>query len=358
MRLVSGRDSGIEAKVRFLSQPDAYPEHPSRVTALETHMSWVFLTDTHVYKLKKPVRYDYLDFSTLAARRRDSEAEVRLNRRLAPGVYLGIVALTRSRTGQLQLGGKGRVLDWLVRMRRLPGERMLDALIRGGQVREPDIDRLGRRLAAFYAHAPVEPLSAEAYRDRLAARIRANAEALTHPAFGLDAGVPARIAGAQLDFLDSRATVVAERVTARRIVEGHGDLRPEHVCLLDEPVVIDCLEFSRELRILDALDELGYFALECERMDAAIVGKWLLASYVTARGDAAPLALLHFYQSCRALLRAKLALWHLCDDGRGEAGRWRTAGQAYLALGERHVTAALACDPGVTISRESLQLDQ
>ncbi len=104
----------LEAKLAFLKQAAAYPEPTSRVDAIETHMSWVFLTDTHAYKLKKPVRYDYLDFSTIEARHLDSEMEVRLNRRLAAEVYLGVIPLVCDATGVMGLGGAGETIDWLV----------------------------------------------------------------------------------------------------------------------------------------------------------------------------------------------------------------------------------------------------
>ncbi|HWR77674.1 MAG TPA: hypothetical protein VN283_10760 [Thiobacillus sp.] len=330
----------LEAKVGFLAQTDAYPEAPSRVETVETHMSWVFLTDTHAYKLKKPVRYDYLDFSTAEARRLDCEQEVRLNRRLAADVYLGVIPLVLGAEGRLSLGGAGETVDWLVQMRRLPAERMLDHLIRSGAVEQAEISRLARRLARFYAAVPADAITPEAYRHSLAGRIEDNLHALSSPEFGLPQAVPAGLARFQLSFLQSHAGLFDRRVRQGRIVEGHGDLRPEHVCLLPEPVVIDCLEFNREFRILDPADELGYLALECERLHAPEVGRWLLESYSEASGDAPPVALLHFYQSCRATLRAKLAIWHLRDDGRHPPGKWIATARDYLELAQRHADLA------------------
>ncbi|MGB3777731.1 MAG: hypothetical protein WA960_05190 [Tunicatimonas sp.] len=120
----------LEEKVYFLSQSTPYPKPTKQVVTKETHMSWVFLTDRHVYKLKKPVKYDFLDYSTLSARRFYCKEEVRLNRRLAEPVYLGTVPLTVNGSAWLQLGGKGTVIDWLVKMQRLPNENMLDEAIR------------------------------------------------------------------------------------------------------------------------------------------------------------------------------------------------------------------------------------
>jgi aminoglycoside phosphotransferase family enzyme len=330
----------LEAKVGFLGRPDAYPEATSRVEAVETHMSWVFLTDAHAYKLKKPVRYAYLDFSTPEARRLDCEREVRLNRRLAFDVYLGVMPLLCDAAGRLHLGGEGETVDWLVQMRRLPADRMLDHLLRCGTVTRAEIAQLARLLARFYAAATAEAIAPATYRQTLAARIEDNLRELTSPEFALDPVMAEHLARFQLGFLHAHAAWFDRRLLEGRIVEGHGDLRPEHVCLLAEPVVIDCLEFNREFRILDPADELGYLALECERLHAPQVGRWLLDGYGEASGDIPPDALIHFYQSCRALLRAKLALWHLRDDGRHPPGTWRATAEAYLELAQRHADAA------------------
>ncbi|WP_413437461.1 hypothetical protein ACFDAU_13750 [Sulfuriferula sp. GW1] len=303
-------------------------------------MSWVFLTDAHAYKLKKPVRYDYLDFSTVEARRLDCEQEVRLNRRLAADVYLGVIPLVLGAEGRLSVGGLGEAVDWLVQMRRLPAQRMLDHLIRSGAVKPAEINLLARRLALFYAAAATDAITPEAYRQHLAKRIKANLRELTSAEFGLDKDVPERLARFQLGFLETHAGLFDSRVRQGRIVEGHGDLRPEHVCLLPEPVVIDCLEFNREYRILDPADELGYLALECERLHAPEVGRWLLERYTEASGDVPPAALLHFYQSWRAVLRATLAIWHLRDDGRHPHKKWVETTMEYLELAQRHAAAA------------------
>jgi aminoglycoside phosphotransferase family enzyme len=327
-------------KVAFLKQPEHYPEPTLRVEAVETHMSWVFLTDAFAYKLKKPVRHDYLDFSTLEARRLDCAAELRLNQRLAAEVYLAVVPLLQAADGSLCLDREGQPADWLVKMRRLPAERMLDALIRQRAVTEEAIRGLARKLTAFYAGSATEPMSAETYRQRLAGKIDACLRELGRPEFSLPADRLAQLAQAQTAFLQQHAAHFDARVEQGRIVEGHGDLRPEHVCLQPEPVVVDCLEFKRDFRILDPLDELGYLALECERLGMPEIGPWLLAAYEEASGDRWPAPLLHFYQSFRASLRAKLAIWHLLDDGRHLPQKWIRTTHDYLDLAERHIEQA------------------
>lgn len=323
-------------KVAFLQQPDSYPHAPQAVEAVETHLAWVFLTERHAYKLKKPVRYPFLDFSTIEARHADALEEVRLNQPLAPGVYLGVVPLAQGSDGRLQLDGGGSPVDWLVKMRRLPRTRMLDYAIAAGTVQEAALRGLAEVLVTFYRAATSVPIDARAYQARFHGEIDENVRVLTEPRYGLSPALLARIAGAQRAFLDRCGSLLDARTSAGLIVEGHGDLRPEHVCLGPPPVVIDCVEFNRDFRILDPADELGYLAMECERLGAAWAGRTLLAGYTTLSGDDPPARLIHFYQSIRATLRAKLAAWHLDDATVRYPSQWFNRAQAYLALADRH----------------------
>lgn len=330
----------LQAKVACLSRPEIYPERPAAVEVVQTHMSFVFLTGSHAYKLKKPVRYHFLDFSTLEARYRDCQEEVRLNRRLARDVYLGVVPLTFAPQGGLRLGGDGEPVEWLVQMRQLPKRLMLDSAIRGGVVSEEDIRRFTLVLADFYRRSEPVPIGAEEYRQRFQRDIRDNHRELSHPDYTMPRAALETVIGAEFAFLEKDAGLFDERVRQRRIIEGHGDLRPEHVCLAPEPVFIDCLQFNREMRILDPADELGYLALECEFAGAPGVGDVVLDTYRQAAGDHPPGALIHFYQACRATLRAKVSVWHLKDHLHpAEQVKWTERGRDYLRLAQRHCEA-------------------
>jgi aminoglycoside phosphotransferase family enzyme len=333
---VSSPQVAIEAKVRFLQRPDSYPESPARVDTIETHMSWVFLTDDLVYKLKKPVHYDFLDFSTLEARRLDSEDEVRLNRRLAPEVYLGTLPLTADEEGKLQMGGSGEVVDWLVKMRRLPADRMLDHAIRSRSLIEADVERIGTALAEFYLGCPAVELSPAAYREQCVKRVEDNLCELTNPAFHLPVDTVRAVTLAQLELIRSYPELFEHRAAENRIVEGHGDLRPEHICMEPRPVFIDCLEFRRDYRILDPADELAFLSMECERLGGAWVGDILFRTYREITGDWPSDKLLGFYKSYRACLRAKIAIWHLKDAAVADPGKWSALAREYLELAERH----------------------
>jgi uncharacterized protein len=321
--------------VACLSRPESYPTTPPRVEVIETHMSWVFLTDRHAYKLKKPVRYDYLDFSTLAARHWDCMEEVRLNRRLAANVYQGVVPLTVDSRGALQLAGSGEAIDWLVQMRRLPAECMLDYAMTRGTVHEADIRRVGALLTRFYLQTPPVVIAPATYRQWLFRDVQANLRELTRPIYALPVALVESVLTAQRAFLEQEPALLDSRVYTGRIIEAHGDLRPEHICLEDEPVIIDCLEFNRALRILDTGSELAFLALECERLGASEVGNHILETYSRASGDRLPRRLLAFYKSYHASLRAKIAIWHLKEPEVRDAAKWTHKAQHYLRLASR-----------------------
>jgi uncharacterized protein len=326
----------LAAKVAFLGCPDAYPERPMLVEVIETHLSWVFLTDRHVYKLKKPVLLPHLDFSKLEAREANSMMEVRLNRRLAPDVYLGVVALMSLPDGTLHLGqphgGAGEVVDWLVWMERLPVNRRLDEIIRGGTVTRSDITGLSTVLRRFYRQAPVVPIVPSDYISRFGRDMRINLDIIVPRVSSHLANEALRAADGQAAFLAKHGGLLEERAVQGRIVEGHGDLRPEHVFLDGEPRVIDCLEFDRDLRLLDPVDELAYLGLECERLGAAWICQEILTEYRARSGDAPDPRLHAFYGGFRASLRARLAALRLDDAPPERRADWLARVESYLGL--------------------------
>ena len=330
------RRFGIATKVSFLSKPTAYPEQPPQVDVIETHMSWVFLTDSHVYKLHKPVRTDYLDFSTLALRRLDCEEEVRLNRRLAPDIYLGVVALTLEADGRLALAGTGEVVEWLVKMRRLPHDRMLDVCIARGTVTPADVESFTRILVRFYQQATPEPMAGMAYRQHCNRNVQTNHRILLAADRGLPLAQLERLRDGLLGFIETQTTLLAAR--ALRIIEAHGDLRPEHIGLIRPPVFIDCLEFNRAFRLLDPVEEMAFLALECEYAGAAWIGEQVLDTYYNLSGDRPVPELVAFYKAGRAQLRARLSASHLTDHPpRGSVQKWLNRTRAYLKLAQRYL---------------------
>lgn len=321
------------ALLAWLSNPAAYPHQPPDVRCLETHISCVFLAGSEVYKLKKPVQYDFLDFSTLWAREHACREELRLNRRLAPHIYLDVVPVTSTADG-FALGGDGEVVDWLVHMRRLPEDRMLDALQRRGDLLTQHIDQLAELLVRFYSHSQPVAMTGDQYRDRCLAHVQANRTELLAVSHHLPRGVVERVHGFQLQLLQLQPELFASRVQAGRIVEGHGDLRPEHICLSDPIAIFDCIEFNAEFRQLDVADELAFLAAECDFIGADWAGPQLLQRYQELSGDYPPPILIDYYRAYRACVRAKVAALR-ADQVEG-AAREQAAQEAarHLALAD------------------------
>lgn len=324
---------GAEAALAFLSDPRNYPHRTMRVDVVETHMSRVFLTDRHAFKMKKPVRTRYVDLRTVRARQCNCIDEVRLNRRLAAGVYFGAVPLLSDSAGNLSFSHGDQAVEWLVMMRRLPAARMLDRLIVAGSAGRAEIAGVVARMCSYYRRCRPLAIAPSDYRARFADGIREMHADLSDSRYGLSPALVDDAFACQRTLLANQA-LFDERVYDGRIVEGHGDLRPEHVCLETVPQVIDCLDFSRTLRTLDTADELAFLALECERLGSASLSDIVLSEYCSQSGDTPPDALMCFYRSYRACVRAMLALRHL-DDAAPLRDKWLSRARAYLALAAR-----------------------
>ncbi len=327
-----GLEISIDDKLAHLSSPEAYCPSPAEVIVKQTHMSLVFIAGDRVYKLKKPVRYPYLDFRSLAARERNCREEVRLNRRLAPDVYLEIAALTDEGEGRLVIGGSGRVVDWLVVMQRLPERLLLDHAIGTGRVSREDIVAVADVLVAFYRSEPPADLSPAAYVEQFAREQIIYERVLAEARFDLDGQHLASILARVRAGLTDEVSLLEERVRAGRIREGHGDLRPEHVCLTRPPVIIDCLEFSRPLRLIDPFDEVTYLGLECDLMGAPWISPLVRQRLADGLNDDPSHRVVGFYRAYRACLRARLALAHLLDPHPRQPDKWQPLARRYLSL--------------------------
>lgn len=328
----------LEAKVAFLKHAASFPEGAERVEAIETHMSWVFLTERHAYKLKKPVRTDFLDYGSIVARGRHCEAEVGLNRRLAGEVYLGTVRLVANPAGAMQLGGKGRLVDWLVKMRRLPAAMRLDVAIARGEVDEDRLHTALERITAFYLESPPVATPPGEYRRRIEQEIAADREVLVLATHRVPLALTERVVEAQRAFVRDRGELIERR--AAHLIEGHGDLRPEHIYLLSDPVIVDRLEFNRGLRTLDPVGELAFLAMECERLGAPSLGAMALDVYARRTGDRPPTPLVAFYRSRSACVRARLAIWHLDAPNAAVGSPWLDRAAHYLELAARDLGIA------------------
>ena len=257
-------------KVAFLSSPAT---HAGRsVNCRETHMSFVFLTDERVYKLKKPVRFPYLNFRELDRREWACREELRLNRRLARDVYLGVLPLVLSSAG-LSVGGDGQVVDWLVVMRRLDEANTLEHAILSGRLTARQVMAVASTLVDFYRHAAPVFTSPDTHLADWRASLNYNRRILVDPRFGLPSGLVSRIDRVQRRFLARHSELLRQRIRERWLRDVHGDLRPEHIWLDDRVRIIDALEFNPRLRANDPFDEVAFLDVECERLGAAWAGQ-------------------------------------------------------------------------------------
>jgi uncharacterized protein len=268
----------------------------------ETHSAVVYFAGDRAFKLKKPVKLEFLDFSTPEARAAACVRETELNRRFAPDVYLG-VAEVRAPDGQ--------VCDHLVVMRRMPTSRRLTALIEAGEPAGPAVRQVARILAAQHAAAARSPqISAQGSRDATRRRWHDNIGELRATARG-DLVPDSEIdeAGRLADrFLGGRQPLFDARIRAGRVVDGHGDLLADDIfCLDDGPRILDCLDFDDQLRWLDAFDDAAFLAMDLEQLGAPDLAEQFIGWYSEYSGDPAPTALRHHYVAYRAVVRAKIA---------------------------------------------------
>ncbi len=326
----------IEDTLAFLRQANSYGTGVTQVDIIETHMSWVFLAGQHVFKLKKPVRTDYVDFRAVDTRCFYCHEELRLNRRLAPAVYLGVETLSRDAKGKLCFGPSQERIDCLVHMRRLPDTGMLAHALAHGTADASEMQRVAARIADFHRDLPRLRPDPDAWRASLAAEIDRNQRALLAHQPALPPEKSIALCDAQRAILQSQSAWFDTRIREGHIVEGHGDLRAEHVCIAGDITVIDCLEFSRELRTLDVIDEIAFLALDCERLQAPALAEVLLQTYYAYSQDRPPTALVHFYQSLRAAIRARIAIQHLDETSCSQPGLWTQRAMLWLTLAQRH----------------------
>jgi uncharacterized protein len=329
-----------ESLIEALRQPEAFPWPVSSVDVVETHISWVFLAGERVVKVKRPVGYSFVDYTTLEKRHEACLDEVRLNRLLTDGVYLDAVPITCT-SGTYRVGGDGEPVEWATLMSRLPADRMLDVVLRHGDA-PPDLaGRLADRLVPFHlGRAPRCDGDVATVSREMNGVITDNlAELRPFRGDPLGAAQLDLVARAMQTFLDEHGSLLETRVRSGWTREGHGDLRCEHVCLEEDGSVqvYDCVEFNRDLRCADIASDLAFLLMDLHRLGApAGTIDELLRRYRDAGADL-PMALLRYYWVHRALVRAKVACLRL-PDAEGEA--W--AALAYKAVDYLHVATRQA----------------
>ncbi len=310
-------EAALPEYVRALLDPAAYPHAPAAVELRQTHISWVFLAGDLVYKTKKPVDFGFIRQLDGETRERFCHAELRLNRRLAPGVYVDVVPVVRMPDGRYAVEGDpaaGEVVEHAVKMRRLPDDRTLDRLLAEGEAPADLAERLARRLIAFHESAVVVANDHD-FAGAPAERAWWAREYGEASGFIGDTWRPEDAAATRAfieETLERDAALFDERLAAGRVIEGHGDLRAAHVYLLgdgDEAItIVDCIEFSEQFhfRYLDAGYDGAFLAMDLEALGHADLGDELVGRYLAASADETLGVLQPLHRTYRAFVRGKV----------------------------------------------------
>nr|WP_232470757.1 bifunctional aminoglycoside phosphotransferase/ATP-binding protein [Methylococcus sp. BF19-07] len=293
-----------------MTSADAYPHPVSNIRLIETHISWVFLTGTYAYKIKKPVDFGFLDFSTLDRRRQCCEEEIRLNRRLAPELYLAVCPITGSPQTP-RIDGEGQPFEYAVKMRQFAEGSLFTDMAAANTLTSNHVDALARLIAEFHRSIPRSggtedygspPLIRSATLDNFA-----HIEAVLPPG-EMHSGIAALKASAETDH-EALEGVFQARKREGFVRECHGDLHLANIALIGgKPVPFDAIEFSPALRWIDVISELAFLAMDLEARDFCRLAARLVNGYLAITGDYGGMALWHYYLRYRAMVRAKIAV--------------------------------------------------
>lgn len=318
--------------IAFLGRPTAYGSGIDRVETIETHVSVVFLAGEQAYKLKRAVRLPYLDFSTVAQRRDACAAELALNRRTAPALYLGLRRLGRNPAGEIGFFDGGTEVDWVVVMRRFDQSLLFDQLARAGKLAAPALDALADHIAEF--HAAAEPRPDQGGAAALDAVAEENRRCLAAAArAGFEKKDIAAIREKWRGAVDQATGLLERRRAGGKVRRCHGDLHLRNICLFDgQPTLFDCLEFSEPLASIDILYDLAFLLMDLEHRGLGAFANRVLNRYLDRTGEDDGLAAMPLFLSLRAGIRA-----HVTATALEHADSPETAAEAhrYLDLAQR-----------------------
>jgi aminoglycoside phosphotransferase family enzyme len=318
--------------VAFLSEPAILGAPGAEIRRIDTHGAMVFLVGDRAFKLKRAVRFPYMDFSTVERRHAMCEAEIRLNRRTAPDIYLGVRALTRGADGRLRLDGTGPVVDWVVEMVRFDEDTLFDRLAQRGALEEPLIEALADVIVDFHDRAERRPGGGAASLQRV---IDTNAREFAGLADGvLDAAAAARLTALSAAMLDRYRQAIEQRREAGFVRRCHGDLHLRNVCLFEgRPTLFDALEFDDDLATHDVLYDLAFLLMDLWHRGLRRFANVVMNRYLWRRPTPAALAPMPLYLSLRAGVRAhvsaSMAEWQ--EDATAAAG-FRAEARTYLGV--------------------------
>lgn len=305
----------FSALLTALQDPRIYPEKPKKIELVQTHISAIFLTGEHVYKIKKPVDFGFLDFTTLEKRKFYCQQEVALNRRLSPQIYLGVVEI-RSHQGRISIGeGPGEILEYAVLMKQLPPDCTMDRWLARKAISSELIEKIAAKIALFHAQAGT---NAEIASFGKIETIRRNVEenfiqTAKYVGQVLSAEDYREVQGSNRLFMQNRLPLFHKRLSAGKIRDCHGDLHLQHICLGEEILIFDCIEFNQRFRYSDVAADLAFLLMDLDYHGEPLLSADLVSHYLKISQDWPLFLLLNFYKSYRAYVRGKVFCFRLED---------------------------------------------
>lgn len=320
--------------VTALLKPEAYSEEPGSIDLIQTHISFVFLTERFVYKVKKAVNFGFLDFSTLEKRRFYCEKELELNKRLCRGMYLEVVPINRA--DKIKIKGAGKTVEYAVKMKRIPQEKMLSRLLEENKVDSALVERLAKTIMDFHTKAEA---NSRISKFGSLAMIETNwnenfeqteghiGKTISKRSFKL---IRESVEG----FLKNNISLFKRRITNDRIRDCHGDIHSGNIFVVDKIYVFDAIEFNERFRFSDVAADIAFLAMDLDFKERSDLSDFFVERYVGYSGDQEMLHLLPFYKCYRAYVRGKVVSFKLKDPTISSSEK-RTAkkeAQAYFKL--------------------------
>ena len=307
--------------VEFLKTAEAYPERPENIRLVQTHISWVFIGDDYVYKVKKPVDFGFLDFSTLEKRRFFTHEELRLNKRFSPDVYLEVLPISEL-SDTFLLGDDSCIVEYALKMKRIDEEKMLYSLLEKGRVTDKDMERVGKHLAMVYRQIESDEKSRPfGTVETISTNVTENFDQTrTYIGGPISAEKFDTIERWSKGFMDANKSLFDARVGQGHIKDCHGDLHLQHICIEDTGIFIfDCIEFNERFRFGDVASDVAFLSMDFDYNAQSGLGDAFVEAYIHASGDKGMRDVLLFYKVYRAYVRAKVTSFMLDDKGLDKA---------------------------------------
>ena len=299
--------------VEALMKPEAYQEETGKIELKQTHISFVFVTRNFVYKVKKAVNFGFLDFSTLERRRMFCQKELELNRRLCGDMYLEVVPITK--TDAIKVSGEGEAVEYAVKMKRIPEEKIMTRLLEEGKVDKKLVDRMANIIAEFHQKADADkrigefgslPMIETNWKENFEQSKEFVGETITKESYSL---IREKVEG----FMERNAALFAKRVSENMVRECHGDIHSGNIFVADRVYIFDAIEFNERFRFCDVASDVAFLAMDLDFKDRRDLSKFFVEKYVKYSGDKELEKLLSFYKCYRAYVRGKVVSFRLND---------------------------------------------